>query len=71
VKLVISGVPGGCARMSSPQSSFRNGVAIKHNQIDPLVLAIQMPRVYLLVACRAGPVVRHRARRQVQDWVSF
>ncbi len=64
------------ADMRMLQAPFRSGVDIEEYQLDPLVRAIQMPRVNLLVAddvglgktIEAGLVVqelliRHRARR--------
>ena len=58
------------------QSPFRSGIQIQDYQLDPLVRAIQMPRVSLLVADDVGLgktieaglvlqelILRHRARR--------
>src|SRR5437763_4041158 len=58
------------------QSPFRSGIDIEDYQLDPVVRAIQMPRVSLLVADDAGLgktiesglvalelIIRHRARR--------
>src|SRR5262245_25439147 len=64
------------ADVHSIQSPFRSGIEVQDYQLDPVVRAIQMPRVSLLVAddvglgktIEAGLVVlelfiRHRARR--------
>lgn len=58
------------------QSPFRSGIAIEDYQLDPVVRAIQMPRVNLLIADDVGLgktieagmvglelIIRHRARR--------
>jgi superfamily II DNA or RNA helicase len=58
------------------QAPFRSGIAIEDYQLDPVVRAIQMPRVNLLIADDVGLgktieaglviqelIVRHRARR--------
>ena len=58
------------------QAPFRSGISIEDYQLDPLVRAIQMPRVNLLIADDVGLgktieaglvvqelIVRHRARR--------
>src|SRR3954451_185995 len=58
------------------QSPFRSGIDIEDYQLDPVVRAIQMPRVSLLVADDVGLgktiesglvalelIIRHRARR--------
>lgn len=58
------------------QAPFRSGIAIEDYQLDPVVRAIQMPRVNLLVADDVGLgktieaglvvqelIIRHRARR--------
>ncbi len=64
------------ADVQALQSPFRSGIDIEDYQLDPVVRAIQMPRVNLLIAddvglgktIEAGMVVqelmiRHRARR--------
>ena len=58
------------------QAPFRSGIEIEDYQLDPLVRAIQMPRVNLLIADDVGLgktietglviqelIIRHRARR--------
>jgi superfamily II DNA or RNA helicase len=64
------------ADVKNVQSPFRSGIDIEDYQLDPVVRAIQMPRVNLLVADDVGIgktiecgmvklelVIRHRARR--------
>ena len=64
------------ADVKSVQSPFRSGIDIEDYQLDPVVRAIQMPRVSLLIADDVGLgktieagmvqselVIRHRARR--------
>ncbi|MBP8952841.1 MAG: DISARM system SNF2-like helicase DrmD, partial [Armatimonadetes bacterium] len=64
------------ADVRSVQSPFRSGIEIEDYQLDPVVRAIQMPRVNLLVADDVGLgktieaglvalelIIRHRARR--------
>ncbi len=64
------------ADVRSVQSPFRSGIEIEEYQLDPVVRAIQMPRVSLLVADDVGLgktieaglvalelIIRHRARR--------
>jgi SNF2 family DNA or RNA helicase len=64
------------ADVRSIQSPFRSGIDIEDYQLDPVVRAIQMPRVNLLVADDVGLgktiesglvalelIIRHRARR--------
>src|SRR5437016_5695615 len=64
------------ADMSSIQAPFRSGIDIADYQLDPVVRAIQMPRVNLLIADDVGLgktieagmtvlelIIRHRARR--------
>jgi len=64
------------ADVRSLQSPFRSGIEIEDYQLDPVVRAIQMPRVNLLIADDVGLgktieaglviqelIVRHRARR--------
>jgi hypothetical protein len=64
------------ADMRSIQSPFRSGIDIEDYQLDPVVRAIQMPRVNLLIADDVGLgktieagmvllelVLRHRARK--------
>ncbi len=64
------------ADMRSLQAPFRSGIDIEDYQLDPLVRAIQMPRVNLLIADDVGLgktiesglvtqelLIRHRARR--------
>ncbi|HET6882696.1 MAG TPA: DISARM system SNF2-like helicase DrmD, partial [Pirellulales bacterium] len=64
------------ADVKSVQAPFRSGIEIEDYQLDPVVRAIQMPRVNLLVADDVGLgktieagmvalelIVRHRARR--------
>ena len=66
------------ADVRSVQSPFRSGIEIEDYQLDPVVRAIQMPRVSLLVADDVGLgktiesglvalelIIRHRARRVV------
>src|SRR4051812_25908548 len=66
------------ADIRSIQSPFRSGIEVQDYQLDPVVRAIQMPRVSLLIAddvglgktIEAGLVIlelliRHRARRGV------
>src|SRR5246500_5356412 len=64
------------ADVRSIQSPFRSGIDIEDYQLDPVVRAIQMPRVNLLIADDVGLgktieagmvllelVLRHRARK--------
>lgn len=64
------------ADVKNVQSPFRSGIDIEDYQLDPVVRAIQMPRVNLLIADDVGLgktiecgmvqlelVIRHRARR--------
>lgn len=64
------------ADVKSLQAPFRSGITIEDYQLDPLVRAIQMPRVNLLIADDVGLgktiesglvcqelILRHRARR--------
>ena len=64
------------ADLKNIQSPFRSGIDIEDYQLDPVVRAIQMPRVNLLIADDVGLgktieagmtvlelVIRHRARR--------
>ncbi len=64
------------ADLRSIQSPFRSGIDIEDYQLDPVVRAIQMPRVNLLIADDVGLgktieagmtalelIIRHRARR--------
>ena len=64
------------ADVKNVQSPFRSGIDIEDYQLDPVVRAIQMPRVNLLIADDVGIgktiecgmvklelVIRHRARR--------
>ena len=64
------------AEMRMLQSPFRSGIEIEDYQLDPVVRAIQMPRVNLLIADDVGLgktieaglvlqelVIRHRVRR--------
>ena len=64
------------ADVKSVQSPFRSGIEIEDYQLDPVVRAIQMPRVNLLIADDVGLgktieagmtilelIIRHRARR--------
>ena len=64
------------ADVRSIQSPFRSGIDIEDYQLDPVVRAIQMPRVNLLIADDVGLgktieagmvalelIIRHRARR--------
>src|SRR5260370_11935 len=64
------------ADIRSIQSPFRSGIDIEDYQLDPVVRAIQMPRVNLLIADDVGLgktieagmtalelIIRHRARR--------
>ena len=64
------------ADVKSIQSPFRSGIKIEEYQLDPVVRAIQMPRVNLLIADDVGLgktietgmtilelIIRHRARR--------
>jgi len=64
------------ADVRNVQSPFRSGITIEDYQLDPVVRAIQMPRVSLLIADDVGLgktieagmvdlelVIRHRARR--------
>ncbi len=64
------------ADLKNIQSPFRSGIDIEDYQLDPVVRAIQMPRVNLLVADDVGLgktiesglvalelIIRHRARR--------
>jgi hypothetical protein len=64
------------ADVSALQAPFRSGIDIEDYQLDPLVRAIQMPRVNLLIADDVGLgktvetglviqelLIRHRARR--------
>jgi superfamily II DNA or RNA helicase len=64
------------ADVRSVQSPFRSGITIEDYQLDPVVRAIQMPRVSLLIADDVGLgktieagmtvlelIIRHRARR--------
>ena len=63
-------------RRETVQSPFRSGIDIEDYQLDPVVRAIQMPRVNLLIADDVGLgktieagmvdlelIIRHRARR--------
>src|ERR1700694_4598475 len=71
------------ADVKNIQAPFRSGIDIEDYQLDPVVRAIQMPRVNLLVAddvglgktIEAGMVVvelmlRHRANRVLVVWPS-
>ena len=71
-----AGAPPPSPTRANIQSPFRSGIDIEDYQLDPVVRAIQMPRVNLLIAddvglgktIEAGMVVleliiRHRARR--------
>jgi hypothetical protein len=64
------------ADLKNVQSPFRSGIVIEDYQLDPVVRAIQMPRVSLLIADDVGLgktiesglvalelIIRHRARR--------
>lgn len=64
------------ADVKNIQSPFRSGIEIKDYQLDPVVRAIQMPRVNLLIADDVGLgktieaglvalelIIRHRARK--------
>lgn len=64
------------ADVRTVQSPFRSGIDIEDYQLDPLVRAIQMPRVNLLIADDVGLgktieagmvalelIIRHRARK--------
>lgn len=64
------------ADLKNIQSPFRSGIDIEDYQLDPVVRAIQMPRVNLLIADDVGLgktieagmtvselIIRHRARR--------
>ncbi len=64
------------ADVQRPQAPFRSGIEIEDYQLDPVVRAIQMPRVNLLIADDVGLgktieaglvaqelIIRHRARR--------
>src|SRR5207244_7485322 len=64
------------ADLKNIQSPFRSGIDIEDYQLDPVVRAIQMPRVSLLIADDVGLgktieagmtvselIIRHRARR--------
>ena len=64
------------ADLKNVQSPFRSGIDIEDYQLDPVVRAIQMPRVNLLIADDVGLgktiesglvalelIIRHRARR--------
>src|SRR5437867_2607994 len=64
------------ADLKNIQSPFRSGIEIEDYQLDPVVRAIQMPRVNLLIADDVGLgktieagmvalelIIRHRARR--------
>lgn len=64
------------ANVKSIQSPFRSGIDIEDYQLDPVVRAVQMPRVNLLIADDVGLgktieagmvmlelILRHRARR--------
>src|SRR5262249_60203833 len=66
------------ADVRSIQSPFRSGIDIEDYQLDPVVRAIQMPRVNLLIADDVGLgktieagmtalelIIRHRVRRVV------
>src|ERR1700692_4041440 len=66
------------ADVRSIQSPFRSGIDIEDYQLDPVVRAIQMPRVNLLIADDVGLgktieagmvllelVLRHRARKAI------
>jgi len=67
---------GSTADLKNIQSPFRSGVEIEDYQLDPVVRAIQMPRVNLLIADDVGLgktieagmvalelIIRHRARK--------
>src|SRR5439155_24993914 len=47
---------GAVAATGAPalQSPYRSGIAIEDYQLDPVVRALQMPRVNLLIACDVG-----------------
>jgi SNF2 family DNA or RNA helicase len=64
------------ADLKNIQSPFRSGIEIEDYQLDPVVRAIQMPRVNLLIADDVGLgktieagmvalelIIRHRARK--------
>ena len=64
------------ADTSTLQAPFRSGIAIKEHQLEPVVRALQMPRVNLLIADDVGlgktieagliaqeMILRHRVRR--------
>ena len=64
------------ADVKNIQSPFRSGIEIEDYQLDPVVRAIQMPRVNLLIADDVGLgktieagmvglelIIRHRARK--------
>ena len=66
------------ADVKNIQSPFRSGIEIEDYQLDPVVRAIQMPRVNLLIADDVGLgktieagmvalelIIRHRARRML------
>jgi SNF2 family DNA or RNA helicase len=75
----LDAVRWGAASTADPkniQSPFRSGIDIEDYQLDPVVRAIQMPRVSLLIADDVGLgktieagmtaselIIRHRARR--------
>jgi hypothetical protein len=58
--LPASPLPGGIDQpqhlvsLASVQAPFRSGIEIEDYQLDPLVRAIQMPRVNLLIADDVG-----------------
>ena len=67
---------GSTADLKNIQAPFRSGIEIEDYQLDPVVRAIQMPRVNLLIADDVGLgktieagmtvlelIIRHRARR--------
>ena len=50
------------ADVKNIQSPFRSGIEIEDYQLDPVVRAIQMPRVNLLIADDVGLGKDHRSR---------
>ena len=71
-----AGGPPPSADVRNIQSPFRSGIDIEDYQLDPVVRAIQMPRVNLLIADDVGLgktieagmvalelIIRHRARK--------
>jgi SNF2 family DNA or RNA helicase len=74
--MLFAGAPLRPPTYKNIQSPFRSGIEIEDYQLDPVVRAIQMPRVNLLIADDVGLgktieagmvalelIIRHRARK--------